>query len=43
MLPIRRLGVNLYYGRASGHEVVANTYPEGDTGHFGYVETVVRF
>jgi hypothetical protein len=41
--PTRHLGVNLYYGHASGHDVVRGIYPNDPSGHFGYVETVVRF
>jgi hypothetical protein len=38
-----RLGVNLYYGYADGHDVIKSIYPSHASGQFGYVETVVRF
>lgn len=37
------LGVNLYYGHAAGHDVIKVTYPNRASGHFGYLETVIRF
>lgn len=40
---VPHLGVNLYYGHASGHDVIKNTYPTGAGGDYGYIETVVRF
>jgi hypothetical protein len=32
-----------YYGKAIGHSVVRNIYPEGKDGQFGYIEVVYRF
>jgi hypothetical protein len=39
----RYLGLNLYFGHASGGDVIRGTYPSNANGNFGYVETVVRF
>ena len=39
----RHLGLNLYFGHASGGDVIERTYPAGAGGNFGYLETVVRF
>jgi len=41
--PIPWLGLNLYYGHAAGHDVIRSSFPDDPIGHFGYVETVVRF
>jgi len=41
--PMPWLGLNLYYGHAAGHDVIKSSFPKDPTGHFGYVETVVRF
>jgi hypothetical protein len=41
--PFARLGANLYYGHASGHDVIKSTFPSNANGHFGYIETLVRF
>ena len=41
--PTPHLGVNLYYGHAAGHDVIKGSFPNDPSGHFGYVETVVRF
>lgn len=40
---IPHLDLNLYYGHAAGHDVIEGTYPNGTSGHVGYIETVVRF
>lgn len=40
---IPHLGVNGYFGHASGHDVIRGTYPDDASGSFGYIETVVRF
>jgi hypothetical protein len=37
------LGVNFYYGHASAGSVITGTYPDGGSGNFGYIESVVRF
>jgi hypothetical protein len=37
------LGVNFYYGHASGGGVIKGTYPGGGGGNFGFVESIVRF
>ncbi|MGH8637410.1 MAG: hypothetical protein ACREUZ_09795 [Burkholderiales bacterium] len=34
--------LGLYYGQASGSDVVKRTY-SGSGGHFGYIESMVRF
>jgi hypothetical protein len=41
--PIPWLGLNLYYGHAAGRDVIKSNFTNDPTGHFGYVETVVRF
>jgi hypothetical protein len=40
---IPHLGVNFYYGLAAGGDVIERTYPNKATGHFGFIETVLRF
>jgi hypothetical protein len=40
---VPHLGVNLYYGHASGRDVIAGTYPDNASSDYGYIETVVRF
>jgi hypothetical protein len=41
--PTPHIGVNLYYGHASGGGVVRGAFPNGAGASFGYLETVVRF
>jgi hypothetical protein len=41
--PTPHIGVNLYYGHASGGGVVGGTFSRSARGNFGFVETVVRF
>jgi hypothetical protein len=40
---IPHLGVNLYYGFASGGDVIERTYPKNANGQFAFIETVLRF
>lgn len=40
---IPHLGLNFYYGHAVGGDVIKRTYPSNANGHFGFVETVLRF
>ncbi len=40
---IPHVGVNLYYGYAAGHDVIKAIYKNDANGHFGFIETVVRF
>ncbi len=41
--PFPHLGLNLYYGHASGRDVIRAIYPNDAGGQFGFIETVVRF